>query len=643
MFPYKFSIVRFFSFIAVSLFVTIPLFAQKENLKQNLKKWTDEIFYSDKYYCAEGSGKNEYEAGQVALQLLMTNISVSVIGTFDIKMEEVTQGRDITSETVMTNVVNTYTAGHLNDVKSMVLERKKDEVIVGRYISKEKLNEIFKARRSRVIDYVRDGLLSEEKGNIGDALKYYNWALGLVNSVQYPSEVKYAADGPIEGEKILLDWLPKRINSIFRDLKTQVADINGQDVFLSVTYHGKDVASLDLKYVRNNREQTVAVNDGRCEIQLEEGQDIQNLNLEYEYAYKDEMRNDNELKMVSEIFNLPTFSKAQCVIQKGNKKETKAAMARIEAASQNAATPHDGFLQRNQAKDYAGIVMKIAEAIKQKKYENVREYFTPEGYEMYDGLLHYGQARILTIPELHCYPYRDKVICRSIPMQFTYQNNKRIFTEDVTFTFNQDELIESVAFGLDRPTREQIYTDNHLAEWGEENCTMLATFLENYKTAWALHRLDYIKGIFADDARIITATVLKPATLKNRKDDNAIGVMRLDSHPLVKYTEQNKHQYMKNLEDCFRRNEFINIRFTDCLIGRMKDPRFAINIRQDYFSNTYSDTGFLCLMIDATDPEWPLIQYRTWQPERDPKINNMVDRNSPDGRFWGVITGAQFD
>ncbi|MBQ7142488.1 MAG: hypothetical protein IJR84_05430 [Bacteroidaceae bacterium] len=603
-----------------------------------MKKWLDEIKASDQYYNAEGSGRNEYEAGQVALQLLMSTISASVIGTFDLKMEEVTQGRDITSETVMTSVVKTYTAGHLKDVKSLVLERKKEYVTVGRYISKETLDKIFAQRRERVIQYVCDGLKAEKDGNIDAALKCYNWALGLLNTVQNPSNVKYAADGGAEGEKILTNWIPNRIDNVLRNLKADFADQDGQYVKLHVTYNGDDVASVDIKYLRNNREVIVNVKKGIGEIQLEEGQDINDVDFEYEYAYKDEMRNDNELKMVSEIFNAPVSNKAHCIIYRGSKKEIKAANAQITAAAQAEATPHNNFLKRNLAKDYNGIVMKIAEAIKHKQYESVKEYFTPEGYKMYDGLLHYGQARILTIPELHCFPYRDKVICRCIPMKFVYPGNRREFTEDVTFTFNKDELIESVAFGLDRPTREQIYTDDHLEAWGEENCTMLATFLENYKTAWALHRLDYIRGIFADDARIITATVLKPVTLKNRTDDSSIGVMRLDSHPLVKYTEQNKHQYMKNLEDCFNRNEFINIRFTDCLIGKMYDERFGINIRQDYFSNTYSDTGFLFLMIDVTDPEWPLIQYRTWQPERDPSIN----AKNPDDPFWGVITGAQF-
>ena len=197
-----------------------------------------------------------------------------------------------------------------------------------------------------------------------------------------------------------------------------------------------------------------------------------------------------------------------------------------------------------------------------------------------------------------------------------------------------------MAFGLDQPTRQQIYTDEHRNAWGDECCTMLATFLEDYKTAWALHRLDYIESIFADDARIITGHVLKK--VQGKLDDNSRNKVSLRDG--IKYTEMDKKEYMRNLKECFNTNPFINLCLTDCLVERMGNPNhFGINIHQDYFSSTYSDTGFLFLFIDVQDPESPQIKFRSWQPERDPSINFKVDRDTPEGRFWGIITGAQLD
>ncbi|MBO4801135.1 MAG: hypothetical protein J5545_04640 [Bacteroidaceae bacterium] len=615
-----------------------------QNLKQNQRTAQTIRTQPDKYYYGEGSGESEPQARQIAMQDLQSKISSNVIGSFDLHMDNLVHGENATSESVMQGVISTYTAGHINNTKELILERS-PQIRVMRYITKSSMDSVFNLRRERVLAYIRDAMVAESKQNIDIALRYYSWALALLQSVQDPSSLKYAVNGIAEGEKVLVNWLPEKMREIVRGLKASVAEIDGQEVKMKITYKDGPLSNIDFYYFDGKRRISMGAKEGNCEIYLEPGQDVANLEIEYEYAYKEEMRDDPELDLVSQIYRPPTVREAKNYVHTGNKKEMKAAMAQLQATAQAQATPHDNFLKRNQAKDYLGIIMKIADAIKQKKYDSAREFFTPEGYEMYERLLAYGHAKILTIPELHCFPYRDKIICRSIPMRFSFDSTKREFVEDVNFTFNSEDLIESVAFGLDKATREDIYTDKHLMAWGDTTCTMLATFLENYKTAWALHRLDYIQGIFADDARIITGSMLKQATLKNRRNDLSIGVAQLSSHPLVKYTEQNKKQYMKSLEECFRKNKVINIRFSDCLVDKMYDARFGINIRQDYYSNTYSDTGYLFLMIDVTDPLSPMIQYRTWQPERDPTINNKpgMDKNSPEGRFWGVVTGNSFD
>ncbi len=632
------------SFLVVLMLSVMPTNAQ--NLKENRQK-AEVIQRDDSYYSAIGTGKDEYEAGKIARVELMNQISSTIESKFDWNLKELNQGGNLTTHSVMNNIMKTYSGGELKDTKPLVLERKGGEVTVMCYVAKSTVEGVFRKRVERVLQYVIDGLGAEEQGKIDVALKSFTWALGLLRTVQYPSDLTYAVEGPTAGNKILVNWLPMHINNILKNLKTQISDIDEQKVQLWVTYHGKPVTSIDLQYDGDdNRSHSIGIGDGKGCYDLQRGQSADNIVMKYKYAYENEMANDNELRMVSEFFKVPSFESAEFTVYKGGKREMKAAAEQFQTSAQEAATPHTGFLKRNQAKDYIGTVMRIAEAVQRKEYESVRELFTPEGYEIYEKLLHYGQARILTIPELHCYPYSDKekkVICRSIPMQFTYPGTQRSFTEDVYFTFNAQDMIECVAFGLDKATRNEINTDEHLAAWGEEKCELLNIFLEDYKTAWALKRLDYIEGIFADNARIITGHVLKPAVLSNRTQGD--GVKHLYSHPLIKYTEQNKQEYMKNLEKCFKSNEFINIRFTDCMIKKLAGEHFYVNIRQDYYSNTYSDTGFLCLMVDVSNPLTPLIQYRTWQPERDPNINNKwkeEERASGDGRFWGVITGSSF-
>lgn len=153
--------------------------------------------------------------------------------------------------------------------------------------------------------------------------------------------------------------------------------------------------------------------------------------------------------------------------------------------------------------------------------------------------------------------------------------------------------------------------------WGDTVKNVLINFLEGYKTAYALKRYDYISSIFSDDALIITGSVLRHSVVGERRP--------MDRH-VVKYTRQTKQEYMKKLQYIFKSNEFINIRFADNQIRKsgVGGEVYGIQIKQDYFSSSYGDTGYLFLMVDLNNPEEPLIHVRTWQPEKDPDFG-LID------------------
>ena len=143
-------------------------------------------------------------------------------------------------------------------------------------------------------------------------------------------------------------------------------------------------------------------------------------------------------------------------------------------------------------------------------------------------------------------------------------------------------------------------------------------FLENYKTAYALKRLDYIETIFDDDAVIIIGNVAAKMVANNRSDGN----QSFKSDKIIKHNRYTKDQYLKNLKRCFSSSEFINIRFAsnDVLKLGKGGETYAIQIAQDYYSSNYGDRGYLFLIVDINDPNNPLIRLRTWQPEKDPNF-----------------------
>lgn len=269
----------------------------------------------------------------------------------------------------------------------------------------------------------------------------------------------------------------------------------------------------------------------------------------------------------------------------------------------------------NETTSYEKVMAEVVKAIKNKDYSSVERYFTDDGKDMFKKLLAYGNARIVEEPKLAYFRKNNEVICRSLPMSFSFNNNKRKFVENVNFTFDNKGKINCVAFGLgEKATADIMNRENY-----SENARMvLIQFLENYKTAFALKRLDYLQSIFDYNALIITGTVVKRTDYKNAEDQT-----RFLDNKIVKYNRFSKNEYMKHLKRCFESNEFVNIRFSNndvAKAGASYGEVYGIQIKQDYYSTNYGDSGYLFLYVDLNDPNTPIIKVRTWQPERDPNF-----------------------
>jgi hypothetical protein len=169
-----------------------------------------------------------------------------------------------------------------------------------------------------------------------------------------------------------------------------------------------------------------------------------------------------------------------------------------------------------------------------------------------------------------------------------------------------------VAFGLDEQAKTDVLNKGM---WPTEARQAIMEFLENYKTAYALKRLEYLRTIFDDDAVIIVGNV---ARRLESAGPNADGSSAMRNNKYVKLTQMTKEEYLKKLEACFRSNEFVNIRFANNNVRKAKDrEEYGIQIKQDYYSSNYGDEGYLYLQVDLTNKDLPVIKVRTWQEEPD--------------------------
>jgi putative uncharacterized protein (fragment) len=606
------------------------------SLAQTAEERAEQMKANAEYICGEGWGDTYNSADQAALADLISKISLNISNSFAIKEEEFNTNSSFDSKTAIISVMNSYAQATLTNTFNLVISNTPQTHVL-RYIRKSEVNKIFDERKEKVFDYVRSAMRAEEKAKIDDALRNYYWAFAMVRSLQYPNSVKMTIDGV---QRLLVTWIPQQIEEIMSNLSTKIASKDGNEINLFIKYKGEPVTSLDYTYFDGQTWSNLySAKDGMGIVELRPGVEINSLQLKYEYEYADQCQIDKELESVMQLFKGTSFKNASVYINNLDKKSTVSSEAQKEfekSVKTESAANLETLSKVENEKELAGIMTRVINAIKAKDYDSVSDCFSEDGLEMYKKLLNYGQARLLGDPQFSFYTMGKRVVCRSIPMAFSFKNNRRKFVEDVTFTFDENKKIECVAFGLGSQAKTDIFNKG-VGAWSDYAKMVIATFLENYKTAFALKRLDYLESVFDDNATIITGHIIKKAPKVAMEGESFIN----SNNKLIKYTRQTKSEYMRKLKMCFQSNQFINIRFADNDVVKMGagGETYGIQIKQDYYSTNYGDHGYLFLMVDFNDPDNPSIKVRTWQPDRNPNINSNLPRSNRD---WGIIGPGNF-
>ena len=203
-------------------------------------------------------------------------------------------------------------------------------------------------------------------------------------------------------------------------------------------------------------------------------------------------------------------------------------------------------------------------------------------------------------------------------MKFQFRNHAS-FIREVVFRFdNKSQLITSMAFRLSSIAEHDISSKN---KWTNDCKLALINFLEDYQTAYALKRYDYLESIFSDDALFIVGHVLK----RNNNELKDVKQFNL-SEQEVELLRMDKNAYFDRLSRVFKSQEYINIRFTETDFKRQMfstdenntngEDIFGVRLLQEYHSTTYGDVGYLFLMVDLRDVQRPVIHVRAWQPDK---------------------------
>lgn len=579
----------------------------------NAQNW-ESIKANSTYLYGEGWGTTLADADNNALQALISKIAVNVSSVTNQTDRETVANDKVTSQSDFQMMINTYSQATLTNTERIIISNEPD-AHVGRWIKRSEIEKIFESRKLKVNDLVESAMRAENAGKADDALRCYYWALALVQSLQRPNEASFTDDN---GKKhMLVVWLPEQINGVFSDLKAAVAKVSGTEVDLLITYKGKPVTSVDYTYFDGRDWGNIySAKDGHGVLELAAGNTADHYQLKYEYEYRGQSHIDKEIQSVLATIRPMPMRNAYIDIKSGA--QPSATMQNTVAAAQKNNAEKVAALAKPiaGAETYVVAMDRVIKAIRAKQLESVATLFTAEGLDVFRKLIGYGNARIVGNPNYTFYQNGNDVIGRGAQMSFSFKTGlRKAFVEDVVFTFNSGGKISNISFGLGKTAETDILGKG---VWAETARKAIMEFMENYKTAYALKRLDYIKNVFDDDAVIITGRVNRKMSLNRGKE----GTATVSSNDIIAYNRQTKDEYIRNLARCFASNEFINIRFAnnDVLKLAKGGEMYAIQIAQDYYSTNYGDKGYLFLIVDINDPKQPIIKVRTWQPEKDPNF-----------------------
>lgn len=574
------------------------------------KEW-EAIQNSSNYIIGMGVNANIEEARQSALSDLASKISTKVSSRFNYELINENKGTKVNSESRMKNVINSYSNVTLKNVAEHVVNDKKGYVVY-RYMKLSDLNSMFKRRVGLAKKWAKEAIEREKEGKIGDALQGFYWSLALLNS---------CPDADLETigyDEVSMDQdLHRRVKSILDGIKIRATSVekesDGQYLTLNVFYNDKPAVNFKYKYVDGKTESEIfTAKDGEGELVIPLSNNLKRLKILAEYECRDEANIHPEIRSAMDFTDPVAFAAAELTVDTKTCETIQKNNFVVEVLKEENHPAYEALAEDN-IPPFMQTIQSIEKGITQQNYQSLKNLFTDEGWKMFDGLVHYGNAKLLRSPSVEFLPDKNGgTVCRSFPMSFSFKGNRRTFTEDVVFYMNREGKVTEVAFGLEKAAVDDIM---NRGQWSQDARQTMVHFLETYKTAYALKRLDYIDGIFSQDALIITGTVVKGTGQKE---------MQPAKPAHVKYTRQTKSQYMKSLKNCFASNEYVNIRFADNTVRRSatKPDIYGIQIKQDYYSSTYGDTGYLFLLIDFEKPDAPLIHVRTWQPDIDPNVKD---------------------
>ncbi|MGN0186461.1 MAG: hypothetical protein ACI392_01775 [Paludibacteraceae bacterium] len=568
----------------------------------------DRIKRNPHYVWGEGFSADLQLADDAALHDLISQISVSV---------DMTTETSITNEQVYGEVHSSViTSGDIKSGSNVTLTNCKRLVSdeggvyrVLRYIDRAEIDKMYAERKTKIRDLVAFAQHALGEGRVGSALRHYYWALKLINALPDEQQNSLRDENNIPLSNHISSQIAAVLDGVQITPLQRVPNDDNVLQTLSFTYRGEPMVDGDCEYFDGYTWVCASVKDGVGSVEVPTTTAALSIRIEYEYK---------KLWKSDPIVNgVLSRSEAKLPFRQCNKRIALAPECSVvcmvptsKEITKTAQVDTLGTCTKKEVKSVVSVVAAVLDALGNRQYESVREYFTTDGWRWFEKLIKYGKAVVVERPELQVTAFEGGFLCRGVKASFAFPNNNKRFVEDLVF-YVKDGRVDGVNFGLEQTTMNDILQHEM---WNDTSRLVLINFLECYKTAYALERLDYLDAVFSDDALIIIGTQL-PHTQHSEVASH--------NQAQYKYVQLSKNQYIERLSKIFAAQEFVNIQFEDAVVKKTgrNNERYQIILKQNYYSTTYADKGYLFLLADLSNPTLPIIHVRVWDADKNDLMN----------------------
>lgn len=579
----------------------------------------ENILQSGEFYWGLGESPNYETAQSNATKDLSNQISVVIKSRFHEQYEEILKQSDTKQDIDLFNYtssfVETYSSAYLKDPQRKVIEPtwKSSNYKVYTYINKLELSRIFEARRLRAEGFLQRGKSNCDRLNIHRALLDYYSGLLLISSHPDYDEIMVTTDLGKQNLKLTLeDELSKTFSKISFSISKNTQDLSNYRRFnIKAFYQNKPIQKLQFTYFNGNDMCIGNINNGIGAVDLlktylEPIKPVR-LSVVYGKGYSAEHQlMDPELKALEGLVFSPLLANNYFLDLTAETTRKKASIKKEFVSEEK--------MKWGEKRDLHKMMINIVKSIRAEEIDELKQYFTRLGFTQFLNIMNHGDVTVceedFTLKYLNL---GNQIQIRSLPITYKLASSKpKVIIERLNFIVENDS-ITWVNYSLDdKLVEEAIELDKITNDLSTR--LMSVTFMEYYKTIFNTKQIDLISDIFSDDAKIFVGYVKRSETL----DFDVTAEINNQLEGKFRVKKYRKEEYIENLTSVFKNNKYINIEFRDPeIIRRSKTkPIYALQMHQDFYSDKYSDQGYLLLFVDFSEQGEPKIFFRFWQPEK---------------------------